>query len=243
MHYPLTAEQFQSAGYEMNMRKDFITAFIRVINNIYEKSRKAERTGLCFTPDLLKEQCEKEYGTECNSREDNMFFDVLAEYANDACRRGAEASRDVEYVSVDAIGIYPCFAAHEPEPEKMQRKERYFLENGVLQSQIILDGRGNLIDGFSSYLLAKKYGVRSVPVRYGKRQIIRANHKPGGKQYSWELPGLFTDRVFPGDKVLVRTERGVKAVTVAAVEEYAGNGLEPLRMAIRVKRKGGVVND
>lgn len=113
MRYPLTIGQLQSAGFDMNM--DFITAFIRVINNIYEKSRRTERTGLCFTPDLLKEQCEKVYGAEYDNEEDNIFFEVLAEYANDACWRGAETSGDVEYVSADAIEIYPCFAAHEPE--------------------------------------------------------------------------------------------------------------------------------
>ena len=40
--------------------------------------------------------------------------------------------------------------------------------------------------------------------------------------------------------MLVRTERGVKAVTVAAVEEYAGNEPDPLRMVIRVKQTSRV---
>ncbi len=65
---------------------------------------------------------------------------------------------------------------------------------------------------------------------------MRASHKPGGKMYSWELPGLLIDRVSAGDMAIVRTERGVKAVTVAVVEEYAGNESEPLRMVIRVRR-------
>lgn len=93
---------------------------------------------------------------------------------------------------IDDIKIYPCFAAHEPKPEKMEQKEQYFTETGLLQSQIIFDSWGNLID-----------------------------------------------RVFAGDKVLIHTKRGVRVVTVAAVEEYAGNEPEPLRMVIRVKRKGG----
>ena len=38
--------------------------------------------------------------------------------------------------------------------------------------------------------------------------------------------------------MLIHTKRGVRVVTVAAVEEYAGNEPEPLRMVIRVKRKG-----
>ena len=151
-----------------------------------------------------------------------------------------EKDEGARMMKIDEIMIYPCFAAHEPESEKMQRKEQYFEETGFLQSQIILDGNGYLIDGFTSYLLAKKHGIQTVPVRYGRRQIVRASHTPGGKLYLWELPETLIDCVSVGDKAVVRTERGVKAVTVAAVEEYAGNELEPLRMVIRVKRKGGV---
>lgn len=140
-------------------------------------------------------------------------------------------------MKIDDIKIYPCFAAHEPKPEKMEQKEQYFTETGLLQSQIILDSRGNLIDGYTSYLLAVKHGIQCVPIRYGKRQIVRASHRNGGKLYTWELPGILIDRVSAGDRVIVRTERGFTAVTVAAVEEYAGQEPEPLRMVIRVKRK------
>lgn len=148
-------------------------------------------------------------------------------------------SEEKQEMKIDDIKIFPCFAAHEPKAEKMEQKEQYFTENGLLQSQIILDSRGNLIDGYTSYLLARAHGIQCVPIRCGRRQIVRASHKPGGKLYTWELPGILIDRVSAGDKVLIHTQRGVRVVTVAAVEEYAGNEPEQLRMVIRVKRKGG----
>ena len=37
---------------------------------------------------------------------------------------------------------------------------------------------------------------------------------------------------------IVRTERGARTVIVTAVEEYAGNEPEPLRMVIRIKKSG-----
>ena len=115
-------------------------------------------------------------------------------------------------------------------------KEQYFRETGCLQSKIILDGAGNLIDGYTSYLLAKAHGLASVPIRYGRRQIIRVSHKKGGKVYAWELPGLLVGRVSVGEKLIVRTSRGLRTVTVAEVEEYAEQDPEPLRMAIRKPR-------
>lgn len=155
----------------------------------------------------------------------------------DNCLKEDEGER---IVKIEDIKIYPCFVSHSPKAEKMEQKEQYFEETAILQSQIILDRNGYLIDGFTSYLLARKYGIRTVSVRHGRRRIVRASHKPGGKLYSWELPETLIDRVSAGDMAIVRTERGVKAVTVAAVEEYAGNEPDPLRMVIRVKQTSRV---
>ena len=146
-------------------------------------------------------------------------------------------NREIYGTDLKEIKIYPCFAENPPKPQKMKRKVQYFEETGALQSQIILDSQGYLIDGYTSYLLARAHGIQRVSVRYGRRQIVRASHTPGGKMYSWELPGLLIDRVSAGDRAVVRTERGVKVVTVAAVEEYAGNETKPLKRVIKVKRK------
>ena len=136
-------------------------------------------------------------------------------------------------MTIDDIKIFPCFSTHPPKLEKMERKEQYFRKTGCLQSEIILDGAGKLIDGYTSYLLAKAHGLASVPVRYGRRKIIRASHKKGGKVYAWELPGLLVGRVSVGEKLIVRASRGLRTVTVAEVEEYAGQEPKTLRMAIR----------
>ena len=141
---------------------------------------------------------------------------------------------------IDEIRIFPCFRARPPLAEKLDRKERYYLEHGEFESEIVLDGSGNLIDGSTTYLLAGKYGLEHIPVRYGRRQIIRAAHRPGGKLYTWELPGILVDRVRAGDRVGVRTEKGHTTVMVAGVEEYAGQEPEPLRMVLwRCKRGSG----
>ena len=233
MHYPLTIEQFQYPIFEDDMGREFITAYINAVNNFYEEGKKKKNSGIRFTSDMVKEWYERTYNTKCEFEEDMMFFDIYTEDANRAWQQGVRAGGVVD-IPTDEVKIYPCFAAHEP--EKMQRKERYFEETGLLQSQIILDSQGNLVDGYTSYLVARAHGIQCVPVRYGRRQIVRASHKPGGKLYTWELPGLLIDRVSAGDKAVVRTERGARTVIVTAVEEYAGNEPEPLRMVIRAKR-------
>lgn len=141
----------------------------------------------------------------------------------------------------DNIQIFQCFRANPPKLRKMMKKEQYFNETGLLQSEIVLDSKNYLIDGYTSYLLAVKHGLEYVPIRYGKRQIVKAYHRHGGKIYMWELPGMLIDRVSPGEKLIVRTSRGLRTVTVAEVEEYnQEQQKEPLKQVIRRKRKGAV---
>ena len=127
-----------------------------------------------------------------------------------------------EAVSIEDIKIFPWFEDTPPDPEKVKSKDEYFQRVGLLPSEIVLDREGRLLDGYISYLLLKKHGIKHVPVRYGKRQIIKAYHRPGGKLYAWELPKHLIDRVLPGDRVVVAANGGARCVTVEAVEDYGG---------------------
>lgn len=145
---------------------------------------------------------------------------------------------ELKGMKTDHIQIFQCFRENPPKPGKMMKKEQYFNETGLLQSEIVLDSGNHLINGYTSYLLALKHGIEYVPIRYGKRQIVKAYHRQGGKIYMWELPGVLIDRVSPGEKLIVRTSRGIRTVTVAAVEGYnPEQQIGPLRRAIR-KKKG-----
>lgn len=143
-------------------------------------------------------------------------------------------------MNIEGIKIFQCFRENPPKPGKMMKKEQYFNETGLLQSEIVLDSGNHLINGYTSYLLALKHGIEYVPIRYGKRQIVKAYHRQGGKIYMWELPGVLIDRVSPGEKLIVRTGRGIRTVTVVEVEEYnPEQQIEPLRRAIRKKKRKG----
>lgn len=139
-------------------------------------------------------------------------------------------------MNIENIKIFPCFETCPPKQEKMESKEQYFRDTGIFQSEIVLDIFGNLTDGYTSYLLAKAHGLASVPIRYGRRQIVKAYHKKGGELYTWELSGLLVGRVSVGEKLIVETSRGLRTVIVAEVEEYDGQDPEPLKMAIRKPR-------
>lgn len=167
---------------------------------------------------------------------------MIPEYSGKACQQAMTGYVEVFTIPTDDIKIFPCFAEHPPGADKMQSKARHFSEKGLLQSCIILDRENNLIDGYTSYLLARQQGIRLVPVRYGKRQIVKARHKHGGKLYTWELPEKLIDRVSAGDAVLVHTHKGVTVVKVVAVEEYRPQEYtDRIRPVIRKKGTGNRV--
>ena len=162
-----------------------------------------------------------------------MMLEKLMDRIGEVPEPGNYQSR----MSIEDIKIFPCFKATPPKSNKMQKKERFFHETGEFESKIILDNNNFLIDGYTSYLLAVKYGVKYVPVTYGKRQVVKAYHKPDGKIYVWKLPEKLIDQVHPGDKLVVQTSKGAKCVTVESVEEYdPSKHPDPLQNAIRKKK-------
>ena len=95
-----------------------------------------------------------------------------------------------------------------------------------------------MVDGYTSYLLAVKHGESFVMYDLCRGMVIHAAHKPGGKLYTWELPGNLAGKVRVGDKVVVETERGTRTVIVAGVQEYGRQEHEATRMVIRRCKKG-----
>lgn len=67
-------------------------------------------------------------------------------------------------ISTDDIKITYWFKQKTPNDSKMAKKEKYLLENGNFESRIILDKKLRLKDGYTSYLLAKKYNIKNVDV-------------------------------------------------------------------------------
>lgn len=80
-------------------------------------------------------------------------------------------------MQLQEIKIFPWFEITKPSVEKMCEKEKEFQETGLLPTEIILDDQNRLLDGYISYLLAVKHGLKDVPVKYGRRQVIKAYHK------------------------------------------------------------------
>lgn len=75
------------------------------------------------------------------------------------------------YVPINDIKIKYEFQLHSPKPWKFRVKEKQFLEDNII-GRIELNRDFELIDGYCSYLIYKKYGLNKVPV-YFTQDFIR----------------------------------------------------------------------
>jgi len=66
-------------------------------------------------------------------------------------------------IETDKIKIPENFT--EPKPKKMKQKYIYYRKNHKFESQIIIDPNYNLLDGYTSYLIAKECNRPSVIVK------------------------------------------------------------------------------
>lgn len=72
------------------------------------------------------------------------------------------------WVPTDQIIITPDFARTRIGTRKWIHKQNYYFRTGQFESQIVLTKDFVLLDGYSSYKLAKRYGEQKVPVVFAE---------------------------------------------------------------------------
>ena len=70
------------------------------------------------------------------------------------------------WVNLSDITIREDFVIHKPRRVKFLQKLDWYLKRGEFQSPILLDHNFVLKDGYTSYLIAKKFDLGKVPVYF-----------------------------------------------------------------------------
>lgn len=68
------------------------------------------------------------------------------------------------YMKLSKIKIKESFQNTPPDDWNMKFKWRYYRQNGKFYSPIVVNGKGYLVDGYTSYLIAKAEGLKEVEV-------------------------------------------------------------------------------
>lgn len=121
----------------------------------------------------------------------------------------------------------------EPSAAKLDYYEAYYQSSHRLAHGIVVDEEKKLRDGYTSYLLARKYGIR--PDIYEAfsdrplRKVVMGRHvvqnkgtwkRRKGRRYSWTY--TLKAAVVPGDILKVQTKKGQMYMCVERIEYVTG---------------------
>lgn len=135
------------------------------------------------------------------------------------------------------IIISDDFKRTPPKAEKLHRTEQEYLKTGLLPENIIIDADNVLVDGYTTYLAAVKYGVEDVAL--GNMEFIEGVHDPGSSRtFIWRIPSHLAGKISAGDRVMVRTVYGVSRVQVVNVIRQQYPGTEGARRRVIRKCRG-----
>ena len=121
----------------------------------------------------------------------------------------------------------------EPSAAKLEYYEKYYQESHKLAHGIVVDEDGQIRDGYTSYIIAKKYGIRPDVYEAFKgqplRKIVRGQHVlrdgnswkvKSSKSYLWNY--TLKNPVILGDILKVKTKKGQAFICVNNIDYVTG---------------------
>ena len=99
-----------------------------------------------------------------NTLNDFIQHRKIAKENNRNLKRKYAQKTIITTIKLSKIKIPHKFKRKYPKPEKMLRKYKFFLKHKKLESFIIINKQNILIDGYTSYLIAKAFGFKKVTV-------------------------------------------------------------------------------
>ena len=126
-------------------------------------------------------------------------------------------------ITIEDIKIPEYFSP--PNDEKYREKEHRYIKTGYL-SPIIIDHNNMLIDGYISYLILKRSGIKEVECVFPEDReemvtYITGTHLNGKKEYTWMVPRRmihkFTNTIGIGDRVFCYSNKRVAPVIVKSI--------------------------
>lgn len=136
----------------------------------------------------------------------------------------------VDACPMDRIGLGNM---SEPSASKLEYYEKYYRKSNMLAHGIVVDEYGKIRDGYASYIIAAKYGLRpdiyEALVKQPLGKIVRGRHilrdgdgwkVKSGKVYTWNYS--LKAPVVPGDIVAVRTQKGKAFICVREIDYVTG---------------------
>ena len=121
----------------------------------------------------------------------------------------------------------------EPSAAKLDYYEKYYQQSHMLAHGIVVDEDGQIRDGYTSYIIAKKHGIRPDVYEAFKGQPLRKTVEgqhvlrdgnswkvKSDKSYIWNY--TLKNPVIPGDILKVKTKKGQAFICVNKIDYVTG---------------------
>lgn len=126
-------------------------------------------------------------------------------------------------LTIDVVKIPKGFAKHPPNEKKLQKVRDYYLKYGDLDKPIVITNTNKLVDGYTRYLVAKEFGLISIPYIFEEesvRKFILGTFQGNNKRYIWRVPNNMN--VVSGDQAVVVTRKPKHKKTVHDIVTVVG---------------------
>ena len=77
------------------------------------------------------------------------------------------------FIRLSKIKITKEFKKHKPKKQKIAEKDSYFILNNTFKEKIILDKNNVLLDGYTTYLLAKEYKKKIIWAHKRRQSAVK----------------------------------------------------------------------
>lgn len=125
--------------------------------------------------------------------------------------------------------IVPCYYS-KLNAIKMAQCRAYYVQNGKLDRDIVVNQKGMIKDGYIGYLVLMENNVEKTDVvmlqryepeyRHTPTTYVFGRHNPRMKEYAWRVTDgtKGVDNLQVGNHVMVRTRYGTKVIAVTRIE-------------------------
>ena len=119
------------------------------------------------------------------------------------------------------IIVPESFKETPPNESKMNTARECYKRFDYFITPVVLSDNNVLLDGYTTYLVAKENNLTDVPFKRGQLETIEGIHEGGNKLYEWKIAPSERGKVQAGQEVSVWTQYGVARVQVIRIKTYS----------------------
>ena len=162
-----------------------------------------------------------------------------------------------EKMELGHIHVSKSFKRTKPNPNKVEKYKKYYLENGVQAKPIVLDKGNKLVDGYIQYLILKDFGEIEADVVYLDKEEKKVELNPSylnttttyiygihpksrsKKERVWRVPtnwGDWANNLCVDDLIMCNTKFGDMQVKVTRIETLDERPIDMVIKKVAKKR-------